>query len=251
MVGRLSLCWGDKNTFRKLPGESVYYTATIRDLKPTEAGIDHSCQVCVLNVFFSKMKNVCPCVQLLLHTFPMGAQKCLRFTAYYAHLVYISCTKLVRYCCPLFSTAAAMDPFSVTLYTLFMDRGNHDDLRLRDHTDLVIPELRDQIYSLPVSILIFHESSRDKVKCSLQRAYTATPISLDIAKRSSHVLHISKHLTRVMFNVPASSEKSGTYGVSCTGNYYYLPDNKWFPAQVEKAITLRFEQCKETRECTV
>ncbi|CAI7991543.1 hypothetical protein GBAR_LOCUS772, partial [Geodia barretti] len=45
-----------------------------------------------------------------------------------------------------------------------------------------------------------------------------------------------------MFNVPASSEKSGRYGVSCTGSYYYLPDNKWFPAQVEKAITLRFEQ---------
>ena len=62
MVGRLSLCWGDKNTFRKLPGESVYYTATIGDLKPTEAGTDHSCQVCVLNVIFEKFLPMCPAI---------------------------------------------------------------------------------------------------------------------------------------------------------------------------------------------
>ena len=127
---------------------------------------------------------------------------------------------------------------------MFMDRDNYKDLRVRDYTELVVPELRDKIYSLPVLILIFHESPRDRIKCTLERARTVTPITLDLEKQSSHVLHVSEHVTRLMFKVEATSEKSGMYRVSCKGHYYYPFDDNWFPVEVEKSIMLRFEQCK-------
>ena len=131
-----------------------------------------------------------------------------------------------------------------------MERVHYDQLRLQGHTELLLPLLNDRIYSLPVQILIFHESSRSEVECTLGRPYTATALPVDLTKENgAHVIHIGRHLTRVMLRVGASQEKSGTYTVSCSGKYFYPLDNKWYPMQVEKSIALRFEKCKMTN-CT-
>ena len=142
------------------------------------------------------------------------------------------------------SLSPVLEPFSLTLYTWFMERDHHDNLRLKGHTELVASLPPNMAYSLPVHALIFHESSRDSVKCTLQRPYTATPTSLDTTESGPNVAHLGPHLTRVMFKLGATPDKGGTYNISCIGSYYYPLDNKWFPVQASKAITIRFIECK-------
>ena len=136
-----------------------------------------------------------------------------------------------------------MEPLSLGIYTWFMNIENYDDLRLSGSTDLLVP-LLPETYSLPVYLTLFHEAERKKVKCTLQRPYVSDPIPIKITKSGNRVWHYTEHLTRVMFQVESAAAKSGTYTVSCEGQYYYHPDSAWLPLQVQKEITLRFEKGK-------
>ena len=139
---------------------------------------------------------------------------------------------------------AAMEPLSLGIYTWFMKIENYDELRLQGSTNLLVPLLPGEPYDLPVYVILFHEAARKKVKCALQRPYVSSATPLDIMKRSDHVWHYTKQLTRMRFLIKSSPEKSGTYTVKCQGKYYYPPETSWFPVHVEKDITIRFERGK-------
>lgn len=141
--------------------------------------------------------------------------------------------------------ATVLDPFSVTFYTHFMDRDNYNWPTHRNVTPVLVPELPDRIYNLPVYILLFHEAPRDKISCTLQRPFTRRPLTLQVTRRGSHVAHIGKYLTRLKFEVGATAEKSGRYTVTCKGHYYYLLDDSWSPITVNKIMEINFEKRKE------
>ena len=129
------------------------------------------------------------------------------------------------------------------IYTWFMSIGNYDELRLSGSTDLLIP-LLPETYKLTVYVMIFHMIDRHSIQCTLQRPYVPNPTPINIKKRGNQVRHYSKHLTRVMFQIKSTAEKSGTYTVSCKEKLNYTPGSVWFPLQVIKQITLRFEKGK-------
>ena len=210
MYGHLNLCWGDKNNiFRQFP-------TTLNDMSKW------NCQEIILN-------------DGLLQPIEAGIY------ILWSVVMVIHVKHLVSY-------TAAMEPLSLSIYTWFMGQENYNQLMLNDSTELLVPLLPDETYNLPVFLMIFHESQRDEVQCMLQRPYTMTPTQLQLKLADKNVRHYTKHLTKIQFVVEAEPEKSGIYTVSCTGKYYYEPDDKWYAIDVKKIFTLRFEEGKKNTQ---
>lgn len=136
------------------------------------------------------------------------------------------------------------EPLTLDFYTWFMDEDHHRHLRMTptQYTEITVPLMQKGAYKLPISLLIFHQAPRNRLRCSFKINKKIKKV--DIGRRGRTVRHNSKHLTRVDFYLKSNTTKVNSVVAHCKSLYYYPPDQKWFPMNVFKRVLIKFKKCE-------